>query len=411
MITGLLGGKRAGGHIPGKLRQCGDACGQDATMTVWSPGGRRTSSRNAIGCARMRPADNEQRSKTLKVMDFRRLARRLARRFGPPHLALALQGGGSHGAFTWGVLDRLLEAGMPLAGVSGASAGAMNGAALVAGLVRGGPTGARRTLEDLWRTVAEQSLAGPLQSTPLEHLLHGWNRDYSPGIQLLKGITRVASPYQLNPTGHNPLRAVLEAVIDFDALRHASACPLFISLTNVRSGRMALHRNRQIGVDSLLASACLPLLFQAVRVDGEHYWDGGYTGNPALSPLLLECAATDVLLIQLTPEEHDRVPTQVPEIMERINDLTFHASLVRELQLLASLQRAGRLRGMAGIRFHQVKSEDDTRGMGADSRINAAWSFICHLRDRGRERAGQWLDEERSPGGNTRRLRLEDYLP
>ena len=322
-------------------------------------------------------------------------------------MGLALQGGGSHGAFTWGVLDRLLEARINVLGVSGASAGALNGAALVAGLASGGHAGARASLEALWLGVARQALQDPLQSTPLDYLLHGWNRDTSPTFQLVKNLTRVASPYQLNPAGYNPLTELLESVIDFDALRHPSAVPLFVALTSVRSGRLVLRRNATVCARSLVASACLPFLFQAVQLDGEYYWDGGYTANPALFPLLLECPATDLLVVQLTVDDHPELPTSAAAILERANEIAFHSSLVRELQILAGLRRSGHLRGLQSVAVHRITADEDLAGVGNTSRINADRDFLLHLRDLGRRRANAWLAERgRGAGG----LRLEDYL-
>lgn len=324
-------------------------------------------------------------------MDVRRLRGRLGRVLGRPCLALALQGGGSHGAFTWGVLDRLLETNCRIVGVSGASAGALNAAALVAGLVTGGRDGARTSLEALWRGVAEQARLGPLQSTPLDGLLHGWNRDYSPGFIMLKTVSRVASPYQVNPLGFNPLTSILEAAIDFDALGHRRAPRLQVALTRVRDGRLVIHRNGEVGVRSLLGSTCLPLLFQAIEIDGEHYWDGGYTGNPPLFPLVLETAASDLLLVQLTPLSRSTVPSQAADIIDRANEMAFQSCLHRELQVLADLRRGGRLSGIRGLRLHRLAAEADTAGLGGNSRINADWAFLQHLRDRGRERADAWL--------------------
>ena len=346
----------------------------------------------------------------MRLTGLRRMGWGLARSLGRPSLALALQGGGSHGAFTWGVLDRLLETRVSILGISGASAGALNAAALACGLVQGGHDGARRTLEALWLGVAEQAHSGPLQSTPLDHLLHGWNRDYSPGFVLLKNLSRLASPYQLNPGDYNPLVQLLEKFIDFDALRHRHAPPLFIALTNVRSGRLVLHRNQDLRPRSLLASACLPLLFQAIEIDGEHYWDGGYTGNPPLFPLLLETPANDLLVVQLAPDRHEAVPTQVSGIVDRANEIAFQSTLTRELQILAGLRRAGRLRGGSGIFLHRISADEDVAGLGGASRINADRAFLEHLRDQGRQRADEWLSSQGGHIGGTPTTRLDDFL-
>ncbi len=323
-----------------------------------------------------------------------------------PRINLALQGGGSHGAFTWGVLDRLLEQGFRFEGISGASAGAMNAAALASGWQKNGADGARETLEHLWRTVSDQSQLSPMRSTPMEHLFHGWNRDYSPGFLFLSGLTQMASPYQFNPTGFNPLIGIVEQVVDFEALRHRSAPRLFIALTNVHSGRLELRRNDAISAQVLAASACLPLLFQAVHLDGAAYWDGGYTGNPALYPLIFECKAPDLLLIQLTPAERDEVPRKVAEIMDRVSEINFHSTVMRELQLLSLLSRNHGLG--RELHLHRIDTRDATKHLGRASRINTDWEFLCHLRDVGRDHAEQWLSRHRRDIGRRSTAHFED---
>ncbi|WP_290652078.1 patatin-like phospholipase family protein [Aquisalimonas sp.] len=312
-------------------------------------------------------------------------------------LNLALQGGGSHGAFTWGVLDRLLEEQrIGYDGLSGASAGAINAVALASGYLAGGREAARRSLEQLWRAVSEQAQLGPLQATPLDYLLHGgWNRDWSPGFMLVNRLSRMASPYQLNPTGYNPVVRVLEDTIDFQRLRADPRLRLFVATTNLRTGRLRLFRNNELTAQTVAASACLPLLFHAIEIDGEHYWDGGYTANPALWPLVLECHARDLLLVQLTPRERKDIPTSVAEIVDRANEISFNASVMRELELLGMLRT-----GVAAVphslpwrahRLHTIDTGTITEGMGRNSRINPDWNFLCHLRDEGRNCAETWL--------------------
>ncbi|WP_290632381.1 patatin-like phospholipase family protein [Aquisalimonas sp.] len=311
-------------------------------------------------------------------------------------LNLALQGGGSHGAFTWGVLDRLLdERRIGYDGLSGASAGAINAVAFASGYLEGGREGARNSLERLWRTVSDQAQLGPLQATPLDYLLHGWNRDWSPGFLLMNSLTRMASPYQLNSSGYNPLLRVLADTVDFERLRRDPRLRLFVSATRVRTGGVTLFRNSELSPKAVAASACLPLLFHAIEIDGEAYWDGGYTANPALWPLVLECRAKDLLLIQLTPPERRDLPTSVPEIVDRANEIAFNANLMRELEVLGMLRK-----GIAAVhhglpwrahRLHALDTGTVTEGMGRNSRINADWKFLCHLRDEGRTAAEKWL--------------------
>lgn len=324
--------------------------------------------------------------------------RRLGRQLGlvrQPRVNLALQGGGSHGAFTWGVLDRLLEDGIDIEGISGASAGALNAAALASGWAEDGRQGARRRLEALWRAISDQARTGPAQSTPLDYLLHGWNRDWSPGFVFLTRLTRLASPYELNPAGYNPIIDIVNRVVDLEAINRPDAIRLFVSLTNVHTGKLELRRNGELNARVLAASACLPLLFQAVEIDGSSYWDGGYTGNPALFPLIFECDAPDVILVQLIPEYRASVPRRVEDIVDRAREIAFHANLTRELQLIELLQAEGN--GWLGggrrqLHLHQIDTQNAMDHMGQASRINADWPFLSHLRDLGREHAGAWLE-------------------
>ena len=313
-------------------------------------------------------------------------------------LNLALQGGGSHGAFTWGVLDRLLEERrINYDGISGASAGAVNAVAFASGFLAAGRQGARDSLEQLWRRVSDQAQMGPLQTTPLDYLLHGWNRDWSPGFMLVNSLSRMASPYQLNPGGFNPMIQVLEESVDFERLRHDDRLRLFVSATHVRTGSARLFRRQEITARAVAASACLPLLFHAIEIDGEHYWDGGYTANPALWPLFLECRAHDLLLVQLTPPERPDLPTSLPDIVDRANEIAFNANLARELEFLGML-RQGAAAVPSGLlwrrhRLHDIDTGSATSEMGRNSRINPDWHFLCHLRDLGREHADAWLQE------------------
>ena len=219
---------------------------------------------------------------------------------------LALQGGGSHGAFTWGVLDRLLEEPwLKIEAISGTSAGAMNAAVLVSGYMQGGAAGARKALDAYWGRVADAARFSPLQRSPLDRLMNRWCLDTSPAYVAMDLMSRVISPYRLNPIGHNPISDMLEESIDFAHLGEASI-KLFITATNVHTGRGRIFRNKEITPAVLLASACLPTMFQAIEIDGEPYWDGGYAGNPTITPLVRESDARDVILVQINPRERPR---------------------------------------------------------------------------------------------------------
>jgi NTE family protein len=334
-------------------------------------------------------------------------------------LNLALQGGGSHGAFTWGVLDRLLEdERLEFEGVSGASAGAMNAVVFASGLLNGGRQGAQAALHDFWRGVGGAARLGPLQPTPVDYLVNGWNRDWSPGYLLLSTLSKLASPYQTNPAGFNPLIGLLERHVDFEGLRTRSPLKLFISLTNVHTGLLRLARNPDFSARVLAASACLPLVFQAVEIDGEHYWDGGFSANPPLTPLLFDCAARDVLLIQLSPVRHGTVPKTIGDIIERSNEFSFNSGFLRELQLLTMLKRQrwgwlglnARSRALQGLRLHQIHTDGALGAFGKKSRINAEWTFLKHLRDLGRQHADDWLRNHRQALGRRPTLALDQFL-
>ena len=337
---------------------------------------------------------------------------------GPPsvRLNLALQGGGSHGAFTWGVLDRLLEERrIGYDGLSGASAGAINAAAFASGYLASGREGARSSLETLWRTVSQKAQMGPLQATPLDYVVHGWNRDWSPGFLLVNSLSRMASPYQLNPTGYNPITDILDETVDFDRLRRDPRLRLFVSLTNVRTGAARICRNHELTPQVIAASACLPVLFHAIEIDGEPYWDGGYTANPALWPLVLECRARDLLLVQLTPPERTELPRGVADIVDRANEIAFNANLMRELELLGLLRS-----GHAAVhptlpwrrqRLHVVDTGTITEGMGRNSRINPDWGFLCHLRDLGRAHVDDWRQKNGGHLGRRNTIPTAGVIP
>src|SRR5215217_478466 len=252
---------------------------------------------------------------------------------------LALQGGGGHGAFTWGVLDRLLaEPRLRIDGISGTSAGAMNAAVLVDGYAHGGPEAAREALAMFWNRVSRAARYSPFRRSPLDILLDRWTLDHSPAYIAADMMARLFSPYDLPSGGPNPLRDVLAACVDFTRLSESSI-KLFVTATNVHTGRGRVFRNAEIRPDVLLASACLPTMFQAVEIDGEPYWDGGYMGNPALFPLFYETVTDDVLLVQINPLERRETPRTAREIHNRLNEITFNGNVMRELRAVAFVKR------------------------------------------------------------------------
>ncbi|MCW2275288.1 patatin-like phospholipase family protein [Rhodoblastus acidophilus] len=308
---------------------------------------------------------------------------------------LALQGGGSHGAFTWGVLDRLLEEPwLKIEAISGTSAGAMNAAILVSGYVKGGAPGARAALDAYWARVADAARFSPIQRSMLDRMMNRWSLDASPGYLMMDLMSRVVSPYNINPFGHNPLRAMLEDSIDFAHLNEADI-KLFITATNVHTGRGRVFRNKEITPDVLLASACLPTLFQAVEIDGEPYWDGGYAGNPTITPLVRESEARDVILVQINPRERRTTPRTAAEILDRLNEISFNSPLMKELRMIALLRQAadpgaGEGRRWAEMNMHRILT-DKLADFGASSKLNAEKPFLDLLKQEGRRAADEFL--------------------
>jgi len=313
---------------------------------------------------------------------------------------LALQGGGAHGAFTWGVLDRLLEdERIAFEGISAASAGAINAAMFAGGLAEGGRQGAKRSLADLWRRIAHLSSLTPLQPSLADRLLQNHSLELSPAFMLFDVATRLFSPYQLNPFNYNPLRQVLTETVDFDALR-SGHCPvkLFLSATNVRTGKIKVFENDAIGPDAVLASACLPLMFQAVEIDGEHYWDGGYMGNPAIFPLIYGCDSRDVVIVHINPLERAKLPTTATEIINRINEISFNSSLMHEMRAIAFVTKLiddGKIldNSMKRMLIHGIDAADVMTELGPLDKLNADWDNLTHLMKVGRERADAWLQK------------------
>ncbi|MFN3888875.1 MAG: patatin-like phospholipase family protein [Beijerinckiaceae bacterium] len=313
----------------------------------------------------------------------------------PLLIDLALQGGGSHGAFTWGVLERLLEEPwVSFDGLSGTSAGAMNAAVLAYGLLSGGRDGARMALEAFWSSVSAAAAFSPFQRTPIDRAIGRWSLDFSPAYIATDLMARLVSPYSLAGGGGNPLREILVRAIDFDRLAE-SEIRIFITATNVRTGRPRIFRNGQITPDVLLASACLPTMFQAIEIDGEAYWDGGYSGNPMITPLVRECVSHDTLIVQINPVTRPEIPRTASEINNRINEISFNASLLKELKMISLLRKVcdasdGEGWQWAQMRIHMINSEM-MRELGASSKLNAEWAFLTMLRDEGRRAADEFL--------------------
>jgi len=310
-------------------------------------------------------------------------------------ISLALQGGGAHGAFTWGVLDRLIEEpGLEIKAITATSAGATNAVAFAAGLVEGGADGAKANLERLWRTVSQKGApfsAFSWSNSPLAALPFG-------PMHLAMAFTSVASPYEFNPFDINPLRDALDEAIDFEAAQSAPL-DLFISATNVESGRVKVFQGGEITRDAVLASACLPQTFRAVEINGQAYWDGGYMGNPSLFPLIYAKAPRDVVLVLLNPISRLGVPKRVPEIMDRLNEISFNASLIGELRAIAFVQKLldegmlkePMMKKYRRLSVHAIRGGQVLRDLSLQTKYDTTWTFLTDLRDKGREEANRWL--------------------
>lgn len=310
-------------------------------------------------------------------------------------LNLALQGGGALGALTWGVLDRLLEEPrIGIEAISGASAGAMNAAVLASGMAQGGAAAARKALDEFWNAVASASYS--IGSST------GMHKALMPNPQrLLLGLTRIFSPYQLNPFDINPLRDIVARVVDFEALRSRGATRLFVGATRVRTGTLRLFQNQELTPDALLASACLPTLHHAIEIDGEPYWDGGYSGNPAVYPLIHQCRSPNILVVMLQPLARLDPPTSAQAIRSRLTEFQFNASFLREMRSIALARQAidrqwlplGRLeRRFARLNFHLIETDDLLARISVDKALNADIGFLTKLKEEGRTRAANWID-------------------
>ncbi|WP_395019847.1 patatin-like phospholipase family protein [Dongia sp.] len=316
------------------------------------------------------------------------------------HLSLALQGGGAHGAFTWGVLDRLLEdERLVFDGISATSAGAMNATVMVYGYQQGGRAGARAALGNFWRRIAHAQAQTPFQATWWDRFTGNHALDNSPAFLWLDFVTRVLSPYQLNPTDWNPLRDVLTASVDFEAMRRAKLpIKLFLCATNVRSGKVKVFNESELSADAVMASGCLPFLFKAVEIDGEAYWDGGYMGNPAIFPLIYRCGSPDIMVVHVNPIMREEVPVTAGEIMNRINEISFNSSLMREMRAISFVTRLiddgeVEMDRLKRLHIHAISAEERMRDFSVLSKFNADWDFLLDLKEVGRAHADAWLKQ------------------
>jgi NTE family protein len=314
---------------------------------------------------------------------------------GEKAINLALQGGGSHGAFTWGVIDRLLEdERLTFDGITATSAGGVNAVLIADGLARGGRKGAKELMHTFWKKMSDTTSASIIAPSLFDQMNPNFGLEHSPGYVMVDIISRFMSPYQLNPMDVNPMRDLLNEVVDFELVRAQKVVKLFLSATNVRTGKVAVFPSSEITADHVLASACLPFMMRSPVIDGEAYWDGGFMGNPAIFPVIYGCQSQDVLLVHLTPTERAELPTNSRAILNRMQEISFNSSLMREMRAVAFVTQMideGKLAGGKRMFIHLIEAEDIIKELSGSSKMNANWKFLMHLFEIGRDRADKWL--------------------
>ena len=312
---------------------------------------------------------------------------------------LSLQGGGAHGAYTWGVLDRILEdERIVIEGVSGTSAGAMNAAVMVDGYERAGRKGAKEALENFWTSVSELGELGPIQHAPFQKMFNQWNLDWSPSYAFFDIFTRLFSPYVTNPLNINPLKDILVNSIDFKRLQETDLIHLFVTATSVTTGQPRIFNRTEITADSLMASACLPFMFQAVEIEGDYFWDGGYMGNPAIWPLTYHCESNDIVIVEINPVVRREKPTEAKDIINRLNEISFNSSLISEIRAIHFVNKLLDENHLDSDKYrklhlHLIASTEEMQGLNASSKLNASWEFFSYLKDMGRTAADKWIKE------------------
>ncbi len=329
---------------------------------------------------------------------------------------LALQGGGSHGALTWGVLDRLLEEErLTIAEISGTSAGAMNAVVLADGYERDGREGARVALRDFWKAVSDSTKFSPIQRSPWDRIAGNYSLDMSPGYLFMDGLSRFFSPYDLNPLGIDPLRAIVEEHVDFANVNTCRDIAVHVTATQVRTGRARIFSRGEVTMDAVMASACLPQISRAVVIEGEEYWDGGYSGNPALMPLVASRASNDILIVQINPVVRQDNPRSAREIINRVNEISFNTSLVKELRAIHLMQQMIEAKGLdLGVvgrtYLHLIHTDSAVQALPASAKSNAEWEYLEHLFALGRGWAHDWLDAHFDAIGTQSTLDLDTWF-
>ena len=315
-------------------------------------------------------------------------------------VAIAMQGGGSHGAFSWGVMDRLLEDGrFEVEGLTGTSAGGMNAVAVVQGLMRGGNQGARDEMKAFWQRISEVGKNSSLNNRgPIDKMLGKYTMYNSPGYIIFDYLSRIFSPYELNPLQIDPLKDVISKSFDFEALRKYKGCKVYLCATHVFTGKLRIFSIDELQPECLQATACLPSIHNAVLVDGEYYWDGGFIGNPVFFPLIYDCETPDIILIQLNPTVREKLPTTSREIADRLNEITNNASVIREMRAISfitDLIEDGTIDAskIKKINMHVIEDEECFQELGWSSKLNTEWEFFTHLFEKGRTAADRWIKQ------------------
>ncbi|MEM7602217.1 MAG: patatin-like phospholipase family protein [Verrucomicrobiota bacterium] len=302
-----------------------------------------------------------------------------------------------------------------ITGISGTSAGAINAALIAEGATRDGADGAREALENFWMKMSRLGNFSIIQRTPFDRMMGNWTLDFSPGRMMYDAFIRTFSPYEFNPMGFNPLKELIEETIDFDYVRRCSSFKLFMCATNVRTGKTKIFTGDEITADAVMASACLPEVYQAVEIDGEHYWDGGFMGNPPLYPLFYNTDCSDIVLVQINPIERQKVPGTAREIHNRVNEITFNSTLLRELRMVEFVSRLiddGKLSNDEYMRvnMHKIGAGPEMSKLSASSKLNLEQEFLIYLRDVGRHTADEWLEENFKQIGKKSTLDLRNFF-
>lgn len=320
---------------------------------------------------------------------------------GKKRLSIAMQGGGAHGAFTWGVLDRLLqEKDLIVEGVSGTSAGAMNAVSTAQGIMEGGNEGARKLMDKYWRLMSDKGRTSPFKPGFLDVLMGKYTMHNSPGFLAFDFVSKVMSPYQLNPAGTDPLKDLCEKLFNFDKLNSNKTVKIFMAATHVYTGKIKIFSNinEELSIETLLATACLPTIHNAVMVKGDYYWDGGFSGNPAIYPLIRNCETSDVMIIKLNPTHRPRLPVTASEISDRLNEISNNLSIMREIRamhFITELIDSGNVKPgtLKRLHVHLVEDEKVFQDLGWSSKLNTDLDFLLHLKEAGRIAGDKWLEK------------------